>query len=171
MGLEATKADLEAFVRARLGQNAQCLKKVMSFSNSFEIYFSQEEERDNLVRFDGQPLQGHKWPLRVAPIPFALPVTKVFDFVGKKLVQEERERLWSRSIRPAVQAPTASAPRPGYQPPSAHKKVQEVEIDPTSRSKSEGATKTKKRGTGPKKSAREEGSDVPMVARVAAGKP
>ena len=49
MGPEVTEADLEAFVRARLGQNAQCLKKVMSFSNSFEIYFSEEKEPDNLI--------------------------------------------------------------------------------------------------------------------------
>ena len=59
MGPEVTKADLEAFLRARLGRNAQCLKKVMSFSNSFEIYFSEEEERDNLVRLDGQRLKDH----------------------------------------------------------------------------------------------------------------
>ena len=89
MGPEVTKADLEAFVRARLGQNAQCLKKVMSFSNSFEIYFSEEEERDNLL--DGQRLKGHKRPMRVASIYFALPVAEVFDFVGKRLVQEERD--------------------------------------------------------------------------------
>ena len=44
MGPEVTKANLEDFVRARLGQNAQCLKKMMSFSNFFEIYFSEEEE-------------------------------------------------------------------------------------------------------------------------------
>ena len=49
MGPEVTKADLEAFVPARLGQNAQCLRKVLSFSNSFEIYFSEEKERDDLV--------------------------------------------------------------------------------------------------------------------------
>ena len=58
MGPEVTKPDLEDFVRARLGQNAQCLKKLMSFSHSFEIYFSEEEERDNLVRLDGQRLRG-----------------------------------------------------------------------------------------------------------------
>ena len=98
MGPEVTKADLEAFVRARLGQNAQCLRKVMSFSNSCEIYFSEEKERDNLVRLDGQRPRGHKRPMRVAPIPFALPVAEVFDFVGKRLVQEERDRLWSRAI-------------------------------------------------------------------------
>ena len=101
-------------MRARLGQNAQCLKKVMSFSNSFEIYFSEEEERDNLVRLDGQRLKGHKRPMRVALIPFALPVAEVFDFVGKRLVQEERDRLWSRAMRPDMQAPTSPAPRPGY---------------------------------------------------------
>ena len=98
MGLDVTKADLKAFVGARLGQNTQCLRKVLSFSNSFQIYFSKENERDNLVQLDGQRLKGHKRPMRVAPIPFALPVTKVFDFVGKRLVQEERERLWSRAI-------------------------------------------------------------------------
>ena len=53
----------------------------------------------------------------------------------------------------------------------AHKKVREVKIDPKSRSNSEGAAKTKRPGTGPKKSAKEEGSDGPTVARVAAGKP
>ena len=68
--LLAQKANLEAFVRAGLVQNAQCLKKVMSFCKSFEIYFSEEEERDNLVRLDGQRLKGHKRPMRVAPIPF-----------------------------------------------------------------------------------------------------
>ena len=78
-------------MRARLWQNAQCLKKVMSFYSSFEIYFSEEEERDNLVRLDGQHLKGHKRPMRVAPIPFALPVAEVFDFVGKRLVDEERD--------------------------------------------------------------------------------
>ena len=66
---EVTKADLEAFVRARLVRNAQCLKKVMSFSNSFKIYFSEEEERDNLVPLDGQRLKGNKWPMRVALTP------------------------------------------------------------------------------------------------------
>ena len=91
MGPEVTKADLEAFVRARLGQNAQCLRKVLSFSNSFEIYFSEEKERDDLVRLDGQRLKGHKRPMRVAPTPFALPVTGLFDFVTKRLVQEERD--------------------------------------------------------------------------------
>ena len=35
MGPEVTNADLEALMRARLGQNAQCLEKVLSFSNSF----------------------------------------------------------------------------------------------------------------------------------------
>ena len=114
MGPEVTKADLEDFVRSRLGRNAQCLKKVMYFSNSFEIYFSEEEERDNLVRLNGQRLKGHKRPMRVATIPFALPVTEVIDFLGKKLVQEERDRLWSRAIRTKAQAPTAPAPRPGY---------------------------------------------------------
>ena len=113
MGREVTRADLQAFVRARLGQNAQCLDKVMSFSNSFDIYFSEEEERDNLVWLDGQHLKGHKRPMRVAPIPFALPVTEVFEFVGKRLVQEERDRLWSRAILPDVQAPASPAPRPG----------------------------------------------------------
>ena len=143
----------------------------MSFSNSFEIYFSEEMERDNLVRLDGQRLRGHKRPMRVAPIPFALPVAKVFDFVGKRLVQEERDRLWSRATRPDVHAPTSQAPKPGFRPPLAHKKVREVELDPKSRSNSEGAGKTKRRGTGPKKSAKEEGSDGPTVARVATGKP
>ena len=123
------------------------------------------------MRLDGQRLRGHKRPMRVAPIPFALPVAEVFDFLGKRLVQEERDRLWSRAIRPDVHAPASPAPRPGFQPPSAHKKVREVELDPKSGSNSEGATKTKKRGTGPKKSAKEEGSDVPTVARVASGKP
>ena len=114
MGPEVTKADLEAFVRARLGQNTQCLKKVMSFSKSVGIYFSEEEERDNLVQLDGRRLKGHKRPMRVAPIPFALPVAEVFDFLGKRLVQEERDRLWSRAIRPDVHAPTSPAPRPGF---------------------------------------------------------
>ena len=59
---------------------------------------------------------------------------------------------------------------PGYRLTSAHKKVREVEIDPKSRSNSEGAAKTRKQGAGLKKSAKEEGSDVPTVARVAAGK-
>ena len=63
----------------------------MSFFNSFQIYFSKEEERDNLVRLDGQRLKGHKRPMRVAPIPFALTVAEVSDFVGKRLVQEERD--------------------------------------------------------------------------------
>ena len=62
MGPEVMKADLEAFVRARLGQNAQCLRKVLSFSKSFEIYFSEEKERDHLVGLDGQRLKGHKRP-------------------------------------------------------------------------------------------------------------
>ena len=114
MGPEVTKADLEAFVRARLGQNAKCLMKVMSFSNCFEIYFSEEEERDNLVRLDGQRLRGHKRPMRVAPVPFSLPVAEVFDFVGKRLVQEERDRLWSPAIRPDVHGATSPAPRPGF---------------------------------------------------------
>ena len=114
MGPEVTKANLEAFVGARLEQNTECLKKVMSSSNSLEIYFSEEEEGDNLLRLDGQRLKGHKLPMRVALIPFALPVNEVFDFVGKRLVQEERDRLWSRAIRPDVQAPTSPAPRPGY---------------------------------------------------------
>ena len=43
MGPKVMKADPEAFVQARLGQNAQCLKKVMSFSNSIEVIFSEEE--------------------------------------------------------------------------------------------------------------------------------
>ena len=81
-------------------------------------YFSEEEEQDNLVWLDGQRLKGHKRPMRVALIPFALPVTEDFDFVGKKFIQEERDRLWSRAIRPDVQAPTSPAPRPGYRPPS-----------------------------------------------------
>ena len=84
MGPEVTKTDLEVFVRARLGRKAQCLKKVMSFSNSFEISFSEEEERDNLVRLDGQRVKGRKWHMRVALIPFALPVTEVFDVVSRK---------------------------------------------------------------------------------------
>ena len=108
--------------------------------------------------------------MRVAPIPFALPVTDVFDFVTKRLVQEERDRLWSRAIQPDVHAPTSQGPKPGFQPHSAHKKVPEVELDPKSRSNSEGASKTKRRGTGPKKTAKEEGSDGPTVARVATGK-
>ena len=86
-------------MRARLGRNAQCLKKVLSFSNSFEIYVSEDKEQDNLVRLDGQRLIDHKRPMRVTPIPFALPVAEVFDFVSKRLVQEERDRLWSRAIR------------------------------------------------------------------------
>ena len=171
MGPEVTKADLEDFVRARLGQNAQCLRKVMSFSNSFDIYSSEEEERDNVERLDGQRLKGHKRPMRVAPIPFALPVTEVFDFVGKRLVQEERDRLWSRAIRPDVHAPTPQVLKPGFGPQSVHKKVREVDLDPKSRSYSEGASKTKRRGTGPKKPAKEEGSAGPTVARVATGKP
>ena len=44
MGPEVTKAELEPFVRARLGQNAQCRRKLLSFFNSFEIYFSEEKE-------------------------------------------------------------------------------------------------------------------------------
>ena len=59
------------------------------FSNSFEIYFSEEEERDKLLHLHGQRLKGHKRPMRVAPIPFALPVTEVFYFVAKKLVSEK----------------------------------------------------------------------------------
>ena len=114
MGPEVTKADLEDFVRARLGQNAQCLRKVLSFSNSFEIYFSEEKERDDLVRLDGQRLKGHKRPMWFAPNPFTLPVTEVFDFVTKRLVQEERDRLWSRAIRPEVHAPAPQAPKPGF---------------------------------------------------------
>ena len=86
----------------------------MSFLNSLEIHFSEEEERDNLVRLDGQRLRGHKRPVRVAPIHFALPVAEVFDFVGKRLVQEERNRLWSRAIRPDVHAPTSQARKPGF---------------------------------------------------------
>ena len=100
MGPKLLKADLEAFMQSRLGQNPQCLKRVVSFSNSFEVYFSEEEERDSLVRLDGQRLKGHKGPMGVAPIPFTLLVTKVFDFVAKGLVQEERDRLWKRAIRP-----------------------------------------------------------------------
>ena len=153
MGPEVTKADLEAFVRARLGQNAQCLKRVMSFSKSFEIFFSEEEEPDNLVRLDDQLLRGHKCPMWVALIPFALTVTEVFDFVAKKLVQEERDRLWSRAIQPNQPAPAAPTPKQGYQTPLTHKKVREFKVDPKSRGNREGATKTKERSRGPKISA------------------
>ena len=104
----------------------------MSFSNSYEIFFSEEEGRDNLVRLDGQRLRGQKRPMRVAPILFALPVAEVFDFVGKRLVQEEWDRLWSRAIQPDVHAPTPQALKPGFRPHSAHKKVREVELDPNS---------------------------------------
>ena len=44
-------------------------------------------------------------------------------------------------------------------------------LDPKSPSNSEGAGKTKRRGTGPKKCAKEEDWDGPTVARVATGKP
>ena len=123
------------------------------------------------MRLDGQRLRGHRPPWRVAPIPFAPPVAEVFDFVGKRLVQEERDRLWSRAIGPDVHAPSSPAPRPGFQPPSAHKRVREVKIDAKPWSNSEGAAKTKRRGTGPKKSAKDKGLDRPTVTRVATGKP
>ena len=70
-----------------------------------------------------------------------------------------------------MHAPTSQAPKPGFRPPSAHKKVREVKIDPKSRRNSNGAGKTKRRGRGPKKSAKEEGLDGPTVTRVSTGKP
>ena len=70
-----------------------------------------------------------------------------------------------------MHAPTSQALKPGIRPHSAHKKVHEVELDPKSRSNSEGAGKTKRRGTRSKKTTKEEGSDGPTVARVATKKP
>ena len=77
----------------------------------------------------------------------------------------------SRAIRTDQRAAAAPTPKQAYQTPQVHKKVREVDIGPKSQRKSEGAGKTKGWGTGPKKSAKEEGSHGPTVARVAPGKP
>ena len=107
--------------------------------------------------------------MQVAPIPFVLPVAEVFDFVAKKFVQEEQDRLWSRAIRPDQPAATAPMPKQAYRPPQAHKKMREPQVDPKSRGNPEGAAKTKGRGTRPKQSAKEETPDAPTVSGVAAG--
>ena len=98
------------------------------------------------MRLNGQRLKGHKRPMRVAPIPFALAGTEVFDSVARKLFRR------SRAIRPDQPAAAAPTPKQPYRTPPAHKKVWEVDAETKSWGHPEGEVKVKTRVTGPKQS-------------------
>ena len=176
MGPEVTGAELEDFVKSRMSC-VRKLKYIQEYSNSWEVFFSREDDRDDFVRLDGKRLQGHPRPMRVAPIPFQLSPTEIFDFVRKKILGEQRDQVWSKAVR-SDQAPdnatTKTQGKPHYH--SNTKKVREVEASQGSKPKeagkpNEGGKKgSLKKGSAKKGKAKVNVTEATPVAAVAAGK-